>query len=59
MIENVLFSSFGFWFYVCLIGVTLRAAVARDRSVFMYLVACILFSPVIALIDVLVTSKRP
>ena len=59
MIENVLFSSFGFWFYVCLIGVTLRAAVSRDRSVFMYLVACILFSPVIALIDVLVTSKRP
>ena len=59
MIENVFFSGFGFWFYVCLIGVTLRAAVARDRSVFMYLIACILFSPVIALIDVLVTSKRP
>ncbi len=59
MIDGILFSGFGFWFYVCLIGVTLRAAVARDRSVFMYLIACILFSPVIALIDVLVTSKRP
>ena len=58
MIENVFFSGFGFWFYVCLIGVTLRAASARDRSVFSYFIACILFSPIIALIDVLVTSER-
>ena len=58
MIEGVLFSGFGLWFYLCLIGVTCRAASVRGRSVFMYLMACILFSPVIALIDVLVTSER-
>ncbi len=44
------------WFYVCLIGVSLRAANVRGRSVFLYFIACILFSPLIALIDVLVTT---
>ena len=47
---------FGFFAWLVLTAVTIRAVDARGRSVFLYIIACILFTPVIALIDVLVTT---
>ena len=48
------FSAFAFW--LALTVVTIRAASVRGRSVMMYFIVCVFFTPVIALIDVLVTT---
>ena len=47
---------FGFFAWLALTLVTIRAASVRGRSVMVYFIFCVFFTPVIALIDVLVTT---
>ena len=47
---------FGFFAWLALTLVTIRAASVRGLSVMVYFIFCVFFTPVIALIDVLVTT---